>query len=705
MEEASERIRRLRKHALNCAGPSQEWAYYLAKGFIESGKTEKSTSIRHGMAKRYQLEHVRPVIDEDELIVGKYSALPLEEAQQAEYELIKRYALPAQPVQEGQASHMAVDYQKLLRLGCDGVIREIRQRMEILDCAQPDQMERYSFYESCIQALEGLCALSDHYADEAERQAESASPERRAELQQIAEICRHVPRYPARGFHEALQACHLLSVAMVGLYQLGRPDRYLYRYYLNDIRSGRLNREQAQELIDCLCILYNEYIDRGLAVGFMVGGRDAYGRDVYNELTELFLRSIPHTAMIYPGIGFCVNEDTPAPLLRLSCEILGQGHSHPALFNDDVIIKGLLRYGLPYSEACEYIHCTCVEITPCCSSACWVASPYVNLPQLLLDTLNITPEGGKPTQYPDFEALCAAFRERLNGHMRECIIEQNRIQAERTHFSGDPLVSCFVNDCLSKGVDIEQGGARYNWIMPSFVGMANLADALFAIKTLVYDRKEIDLDTLAQALQQNFKGFEALRGKILNRVAKYGNDDDEADAMVLKIVDWLQASISGYKSYRGGRFIPSMFCWIMHDEFGKCTMATPDGRTAGFTLGDGSGPAQGREKNGPTASILSSTKWAHDPFIGGIAVNMKFGKRMFNESSLEKLESLIRVFMKRGGFELQINVVDKQTLLNAQKQPELYQDLVVRIGGYSDYFTRLTPAKQLEVIERTEHEL
>lgn len=229
----------------------------------------------------------------------------------------------------------------------------------------------------------------------------------------------------------------------------------------------------------------------------------------------------------------------------------------------------------------------------------WVASPYVNLPQLLLDTLNITPEGGKPTQYPDFEALCAAFRERLNGHMRECIIEQNRIQAERTHFSGDPLVSCFVNDCLSKGVDIEQGGARYNWIMPSFVGMANLADALFAIKTLVYDRKEIDLDTLAQALQQNFKGFEALRGKILNRVAKYGNDDDEADAMVLKIVDWLQASISGYKSYRGGRFIPSMFCWIMHDEFGKCTMATPDGRTAGLYFGGWLRPGPGTRKEWP----------------------------------------------------------------------------------------------------------
>lgn len=705
MEHAPARIARLRAHALTCQTASPEWRYLLLKGFLESGREELSSQVRHGMAKRYQLSRVRPVIDEDELIVGKRCSRPLSEEEAQEYRLLEAYALPAQPRLEGQASHMAVDYEKLLRLGCEGLAEDIRQRMRLLDESEPRQMEQFDFYRSCLCALEGLVAFSESYAREAERQAETAAPQRREELLEIARVCRAVPRHPASSFREALQACHLLSVAMVGLYQLGRPDRYLYAYYLRDRRAGRMSDEQAQELIDCLCVLYNEYIDRGLAVGLMVGGRDAHGRDASNELTALFLKSIPHTGMIYPGIGLCVNEDTPPELLSLSCEILGQGHSHPALFNDDVIIRGLTRYGLPYSEACEYIHSTCVEITPCCSSACWVASPYVNLPQLLLDTLGICPEGSQPRAFPSFDALTQAFREALQRHVRQAVIEQNRMQAERTHFDADPLVSCFVNDCIARGVDIERGGARYNWIMPSFVGMANLADALFTLKKLVFEERSLTMEQLAQALEDNFQGHELLHGRILNRLVKYGNDDDEVDGLVCELVTWLTASLEGFHSFRGGRFIPSMFCWIMHDEFGSQTMATPDGRVAGFTLGDGSGPAQGRERRGPTASVLSATKWAHDPFIGGIAVNMKFGKQLFREGSISKLESLVRAFMKRGGFELQVNVVDRDTLLKAQKNPELYQDLVVRIGGYSDYFTRLTPAKQQEVIERTEHAL
>ncbi len=299
----------------------------------------------------------------------------------------------------------------------------------------------------------------------------------------------------------------------------------------------------------------------------------------------------------------------------------------------------------------------------------------------------------------------AAYRSRLADKVRREAIDQNRQQMDRLRLGGDPLVSCFVNDCLPRGLDVDQGGARYNWIMPSFVGLANLADALTAIRTLVYEERSVSLEALARALRDNYAGDEALRQRILNRAPKYGNDDPAADACALEIAEWIKGEVRRHRTYRGDRFIPSLFCWIMHEREGSITAASPDGRLCGFPLGDGSGPAQGREKKGPTASILSSTKWEHAPFIGGIAVNMKFSQRMFGPQSLPKMLDLIRTFMDRGGFEFQVNVVDRDTLLKARQNPESYRDLVVRIGGYSDYFVNLTPAMQEEVILRTEHEI
>ena len=240
--------------------------------------------------------------------------------------------------------------------------------------------------------------------------------------------------------------------------------------------------------------------------------------------------------------------------------------------------------------------------------------------------------------------------------------------------------------------------------MPSFVGMANLVDSLYAIKVLVYDKKELSLAQLKTALDNNFEGNEALRLRLLHTIPKYGNDLDEIDRFFGIFTDHI---VNECKKYTGvhsnANLVPSVFCWIMHEFFGRKTGATPDGRKRGFPLGDGSGPCQGREKSGPTASILSSTKWSHTELIGGVAVNMKFSKGMLGDRLTDVLQSLIRVYIQRGGFELQINVTDRQTLEKAKKDPEAYRDLVVRIGGYSDYFTRLSPEMQDEIILRTEH--
>lgn len=708
MQSGENRIEALRRHALACKPDRTEWKYLFAKGFWEAAGAAGAYCLRFARATRYMLEHAQPVIGEGELIVGKMSCRALTADERAEWELLRKYALASMPSMNGQASHMAVDYALLLEKGAQGIAEEIQTLKSRLDPADPEDLEKDQFYDSCLIALEGICLLADAYAALAARQAETCpDPARKGELLKIAEVCARVPRLPARSFYEAVQSAAFLTFCLSGpdvmLYQLGRPDRYLLPYYRADIEKGVLTEDFALELIDCLGLLYNEYIPSGLAAGLMVGGRDENGRDMCNELTRLFIRSIGRVRMIYPGVGLCWTPDTPDDVLQLACEMLGSGCSHPALFNDGVIIEGLRRYGLPYRDACHYIHSTCVEITPASCSATWVASPYTNLPQLLLDTLGVKPAGSEPADFETFEALKAAFFERLAASIRANLVEQNRMQIERTRHTYNPLLSCFVGDCLLKGLDIESGGARYNWIMPSFVGVSNAADSLGVIEETVYRRKEMTLARLAEILEKNYEGFEDVRQRFLEGVDKYGNDIDRADAYVGEITRFISSECSKYRTFRGGKLVPSLFCWVMHNEFGIRTMATPDGRKSGFPLADGSGPAQGREKKGPTASVLSSTKWEHTPFIGGIAVNLKFSKKMFGEESARKLAALIKTFMQRGGFELQLNALDRETLEKAVENPELYGDLVVRVGGYSDYFVRLSPAMQAEVMQRTEH--
>jgi formate C-acetyltransferase len=429
----------------------------------------------------------------------------------------------------------------------------------------------------------------------------------------------------------------------------------------------------------------------------MVGGRDKTGALVSNDLTRMLIKAIEQVNLVYPSVGLCCCKDTPEEDMNLATEILGKGHSHPAFFNDEVISKGLRFHGMGADEACDYIHSTCVEITPAASSNVWVASPYTNLTQKLLDVLD--------RDYNSADEILAAFFGGLEESIRANMINEIRWRVERARYAMDPLLSCFVNDCIEKGRDIEQGGARYNWIMPSFVGLSNVADALLVMEKLIFEKKELSLAELRAALAANFEGYEPLRQRILNAVPKYGNDNDEADKYVIKITGWLTKEMEKYQPRGETYLIPSLFCWIMHDRFGQATGASPDGRKAGFPLGDGSGPAQGREMAGPTAAILSSTKWDHHRFIGGIAVNMKFSKRLFSRESAGKLKALVRTYLDRGGFETQINVVDKDVLVKAKANPDAYRDLVVRIGGYSDYFVKLSPTMQDEVIQRTEFQI
>jgi formate C-acetyltransferase len=525
---------------------------------------------------------------------------------------------------------------------------------------------------------------------------------------------------------EALQAIHFVTFALCAgqrllLFQLGRPDRYLWPLYQRDLAAGRITPEAALEWLDDLGLMLSAYTPRGLAVGFMVGGRDASGADVSNALTRLFLETIAHTRLSYPGIGLCWNSDTPPNITRRAVELLGEGLTHPALFNDDVITRGLAEAGLPPAEACLYVHSTCVEITPIASSNVYVASPYLNLVQLLHDLLGVAPVSQKatagpvgggalgsaapnqPTDLSTFDGLLAAYEHHLSEAIRRAVVDENTCQISRRHHGGYPLLSCFVNDCLAAGKDIDWGGARYNWVEPSFVGLANLVDALVAIRLNVYERRAMTLNKLAELLRRDFDGAERERLMLLNQAPKYGNDDDPTDALATRLTETIRRECGRYRTALGGQFHPGFFCWVMHERLGAVTAASADGRRAGQALGDGSGPAQGRERRGPTAAVLSATKWDHHPMLGGIAVNLKFTRTGRQADWVPGMERLVETFMHRGGFELQLNVIDAATLHAAQVHPDQYRDLVVRVGGYSDYFVGLSPRMQEEIIQRTEH--
>ena len=642
-------------------------------------------------------------VGEHEVVAGRYLKTPLSETDKKELEHHRKTTQLAAPQMMGQDSHMAIDYDLLLAKGCQGVHAEVTERLTQCDESTQDGMKKAAFYRASLIALEGVRGLQLRFATEIEEKAaKTKNPERKAQLERMAAALQRVPWEPAQTFFEAVQSIHLFTFAYKGLYQFGRPDQYLLPYYRKDMEQGRLTPDEAQEIIDCFAILFSDIIPSSLAIGYMVGGTRYYDgayHPICNELTWHFIHAVRHTRMAFPGTGLCIDPGTPESIIDLAAQCLGEGLSHPALFNDETIRRGLLELGLSHEQACFYIHSTCVEITPCACSAVWVASPYHNLPQYLLDTL----ENGQGLE--TFEGLLAAYKARLEDHIAQEVVDQNRLQWTREGVGGHPLVSCFVRGCVESGRDVDWGGAKHNWIMPSFVGVANLGDALVALNHLVYGEKRLTVEEMRGILKENFEGNEALRQEITNRYPKYGNGDLEADGMVETITRWIREAVATHTTYYGDKVVASLFCWIMHGWFGERTGATPDGRLSGMALGDGSGPAQGREKAGPTASILSSTCWPHHPFIGGIAVNIKLQKKLFEDSTRKVLLDMIRTFMVRGGFEIQVNAVDAETLMKAKKNPEKYADLVVRIGGYSDYFVRLTPQLQEEVITRTGHAL
>ena len=670
-----------------------------------------------------------------ERIVGRPELGPPSPAEARQIEELREVTESIPPEPGGDSGHFHPDFPKLFRLGIGGIRAEIASRERGAATA-----EQGVFYRACDIALEGLSSYAHRVADECDRMAAScedtaaggdgatrgyggradeaegalaAAAERpngagdAAQWRELARICRRVSTEPPGTFHEAIE---LMFLTIVGLWfgenhyltTPGRMDQTLRPFYEADLAAGRITPEDALELICCLYIQGNMILGPGSALSVMVGGRDDRGRDATCELTYLCLAARLATQLVYPTVGLAWHEGTPAELSDFACRMLRTGIGDPAFFNDELIVAGLRDHGVSVTDSYNYMNSTCVEIKVVGASNMWVTAPYFNCPQALLEVMTQVADGAVP-EPSTFGELSDLVKQRLAATVGEAAEGLDRTWRRREETGCFPLASCLINDCLEKGQDFDRGGARYNWVENSFVGLANLVDGLAAIRELVYESKEISLEGFRDVLEADYQDSEALRQRILNRLPSYGNDDDVVDSLA---VEWAEALEHITESYTVGlhSYVPGFFCWVVHERFGSDTGATPDGRRAGFPLADGAGAAQGREKRGPTASLLSTTKWNHRKALGGLVHNVKFSKTALrSDGDLAALRGFIETYLRRGGFEIQVNVVSAETLREAQEHPEAYADLLVRVAGYSDYFVHLDPNMQAEVIARTEH--
>jgi formate C-acetyltransferase len=414
------------------------------------------------------------------------------------------------------------------------------------------------------------------------------------------------------------------------------------------------------------------------------------------------MEALRRTKLVYPTVGVCWHEGTPGKLIDLTVDLIANGYTTPAFFGDETIQKGLKSLGVPRNQSSRYINSTCVEITPSGASNVWVASPYFSTCKIMLDEISDEVDSGNTAE--SFDKFIDCYYSRMASQIAEAVDRQREFRRLRKERGRKPMQSVFTRDCIERGRDIDDGGAIYNWIECSFVGLANLADSLYVIREEVFKTNRHSLEEIKTIVDADFKGFEVEHQRFLTGYPKYGQGNAEVDGLFEKTVQFVKEECAKHPVDDSGTpFVPGAFCWVMHERLGSECGATPDGRRAGFPFADGCGPAQGRERCGPTAAILSTTSWDHSPMIGGLAYNMKFNSTLFSSpGSLSRLRDLVLTFLRRGGFETQINVVDRKILQRAKEHPEEYQDLIVRIGGYTDYFTRLSPAMQDEILMRTE---
>ncbi|MBM6859995.1 glycyl radical protein [Clostridium saudiense] len=673
--------------------------------------------------------------------------------------------------------HVTVNYEKVLEIGYEGIIEEVKEELEKCNVADNDYAKRSHFLRSVIESCEAVIIYANRYSELALNMAKQCSDNvRRDELLQIASNCARVPAKGARSFYEACQSFWfvqmLLQVESSGhSISPGRFDQYMYPYYKADIESGKITKEFAQELIDCIWVKLNDLNkvrDAGSAEGFagyglfqnlIVGGQDAGGIDATNDLSFMAIEASMHVMLPQPSLSIRVWNGSPHELLIKAAKLTRTGIGLPAYYNDEVIIPSLLNRGLTLSDAREYNIIGCVEPQKAGKTDGWHDAAFFNMCRPLELVFSngydkgelVGIETGDVTKMKTFEEFYDAYKKQMKYCIELLVNADNAIDVAHMERCPLPYLSSMVDDCIKRGKSVQEGGAIYNFTGPQGFGVANMADSLYAIKRLVFDEKKVTLAEYKDALENNYgRGLSLERVEDLTRevikklesdghtidaevvaqvsatialnsldnskkakydkllemieeVPKFGNDIKEVDQFARDVAYVYTRPLENYKNPRGGQYQAGLYPVSANVPLGAQTGATPDGRLAHTPVADGVSPSAGKDVFGPTAAANSVARLDHGIASNGTLFNQKFHPSVLaGRTGLEAFVNFIRGYFDQKGSHIQFNVVSRETLIEAQKYPEKYKTLVVRVAGYSALFTSLSRSLQDDIINRTE---
>jgi len=677
----------------------------------------------------------------------------------------------------GGVGHVTVNYGEVLKIGFSGILNKAKAELKKHNFTEADFIERSAFLEAVIESCEAVILYANRYAELALKEANNCSdPKRKAELLQIAENCKNVPKNGAQSFYEACQSFWFVQM----LIQLegsghsispGRFDQYMYPYYKKDLDEGKITPEFAQELIDCIWVKLNDTSkvrDAGTAEGFagyglfqnlIVGGQSSSGIDATNDLSFMCINASMHTMLPQPSLSIRIWNGTPHDLMMKAAELTRTGIGLPAYYNDEVIIPALVNRGLTLQDALDYNIIGCVEPQKSGKTDGWHDAAFFNMcrPVELVFSqgvdkgVQVGPKTKNVAEMKTFDEFYDAYKEQTSYFIGLMVNSDNAIDIAHMKKAPLPFLSSMIEDCIGRGKSVQEGGAIYNFTGPQGFGVANMADALYAVKKLVFEEKKFTLSELKEAMINNFgepipekqiqeitinvvtelaksgkeisdavisdivksvkascennpksKDFKRIR-ELIDNVPKFGNDIPEIDAFARDVAYTYTKPVEKYKNPRGGAYQAGLYPVSANVPLGAQTGATPDGRLAYTPVADGVSPSAGKDINGPTASCNSVSTLDHHIASNGTLFNMKFHpSALKGTSGLESFCALVRGYFDRKGSHIQFNVVDRATLIDAQKNPEKYRGLVVRVAGYSALFTTLSKSLQDDIINRTE---
>ncbi len=641
-------------------------------------------------------------------------------------------------------AHLSVNYQRVLKDGLCGYEQHVRDSLASLDLTDPDSVDKRAFYRAVLIVIDAVRVFANRYSALAEEHAEKESDiVRKGELLEMSRICAKVPYKPADSFREAVQSVWFIQLILQiesngHSLSYGRFDQYMYPYYINDINSGKLTKEDALELLTCLWIktltinkLRSQEHTLSSAGSPMyqnvtIGGQTVDKKDAVNELSFAVLQSVAQTRLTQPNLTVRYHRNLNKKFFDECIEVMRLGFGMPALNNDEIIIPSFINWGVAEEDAYNYSAIGCVETAvPGKWGYRCTGMSYINFPRLLLCVMNdgvdltsgkrFVKGYGRFEDMRSFDELMAAWDKSLREMTRYSVIVENFIDKASERDVPDVLCSALTDDCIARGKTIKEGGAVYDFISGLQVGIANMADCLSAIKKLVFDEKKITGQQLWNAILDDFQTPEnkKIQEMLINDAPKYGNDNDDVDMLIVKAYDSYIDEIKKYPNTRhlrgpiGGIRYAGTSSISANVGQGLGTMATPDGRNAHEPLAEGCSPAHNADKNGPTAVFKSVSKLRTDKITGGVLLNQKMTPQMLSsEENRQKLEMLIRTFFNTlHGYHVQYNIVSRETLIDAQLHPEDHKDLIVRVAGYSAFFNVLSKKTQDDIIARTEQTL